>query len=210
MMIRAFCVLAVLLMFQMVAYADDTVYCPNNETETAKQCAEMKAYVQKAQALIAKWERNKANQTTYSLVPWVKKSSSAYKKWAKPTQENLNGVHLPVAGTYRGSNGIVYLYVPNQNLKDGLTARYGSKGKAASEYKKIRNRSQSIMKHRLPPKLAKYKRSLQKAQIFLAQCCGHRWTTDGPGTTAPSQQGGSSGGDGNSINLLDVIADPAN
>lgn len=205
--VRIACVFAMLLILSPVAYADDTVYCPNTEAETKKECAAKRAYVKKAKALIAKWEQNQKRRATHSLIPWVKKSPDKYKQWAKPANVTLNEVQMPVYGTYRGNNNIVYLFVEDRLLKDGLWARYGNKVKVAGEFQKIRNNSNKIMTHRLPAKLAKYKQSLQKAQIFLAQCCGERWTTDGPGTSTPSQQGGS--GNSNSINLLDVIADPA-
>jgi hypothetical protein len=201
-------ILVLLFLFAAPALADDTVYCPNSAAEQKKQCAEKKAFVKKAEALIAKWEANRKKQATHSLIPWVKKGAPDYRKWSKPTSVQINGVNLPVYGTYRASNSVVYLFVPDSDLKKGLWARYNNKVKVAGEYQKIRDKSRSIMKSRLPNKLAKYKQSLQKAQVFLSQCCGHRWTNDGPGSSPQPGSGGASG-NSNSIDLLDVIAPPA-
>ncbi|QGY40565.1 hypothetical protein GM415_10655 [Pseudodesulfovibrio cashew] len=176
-------------------YADDTIYCPNDPVQLKKQCAEKQAFIKKAQALVDKWERNYQHRGAYSLMRYGHASKAQYNKWTKPSSVTVKGVPMKVYGTYRSSNGDVYVYVADQKHKQVLN-QYGK----GNTFKSAKSNSNRIMSNNLQTKLNKYRHALSQAYAYRAQCCGARWTNDGPGSTPNRGNSGSSGG----IDLLGV------
>jgi hypothetical protein len=167
------------------ALADDTIYCPP-QAQRANACAEKKQFIKQASRILENWEKT-ADNPHVVLMPWLQMTKDQYQRWTKPSTLRIDDKEWPVFGTYRDSqNNAVYLAVHAGAYFLRATQFAMDQGKPADwpleEVARGRHNSDRLKQGRLRQKMASLYHERQQAQIFLAQCCGYRWTTEGPGT----------------------------
>ena len=192
---RLICGMTISIAVFFPAVADDTIFCPTGISQREMACEQKKAFIQQATDALSKWEGILGNSSIV-LMPWLPMDKAQYQAWTKPTTIFLEGKNWPVFGTYRDNDAnVAYLAVhkgayfsravqvsrdPGKTLDPQMEVVRGTANSDQLKSGKVRAEMENVRHER------------QQAYIFLAQCCGHRWTTEGPdgnGDSGPSGGG---------------------
>lgn len=177
-----------LLITSGLSYAQ-TIHCPQNPQQRQKMCNEKKRYVRYAEQRLAVWDRVLSHKQNYTLLPWRKMTHQQYRGLQKPRAIVVRGKQVPVFGVYRDSStNIVYLVVSRVVYYNALIEHFnGNISRAQGEYQNGVRNGNRLMASKLPARVQRARQDLQQARLFLAQCCGRRWTND-PAPQSPTRQ----------------------
>jgi hypothetical protein len=175
--------------FASSSWADDTIYCPEDETTLNDQCRRTNANIRRYKAQIARVERY-VNDPNFLFVSFDREPGEttwAYKARGEtaPYEETRRGTRIYPSGRYFDTSTEKYYWViARSEYRQYLTDELGpGSNLARTIYNEASRNTRFIKNNRFNGNngnLTRWRRNLQRMYLFRAQCCKGRWTNDPP------------------------------
>jgi hypothetical protein len=170
-----------LLCFVVPCLADDTIYCPANAREREKQCKLAKEENKQIDETIQNWEPmlNDGNMAMYQITRDRDESQAQYTHRVKSMKSfYYQGLDYPVRGKFT-RKGVTFIPLTYQESESVLSRAFSSRREVIEQMGHVRNNTQKV-RPLIRDKIARLEKDRQRNTLYLAQCCGYRWTTEGP------------------------------
>jgi hypothetical protein len=190
---KKFFILLLVLCFTVPCSADDTIYCPKDAKESEKKCKEAKEKNKLIDDTIKKWVPmvNNNNVMMYRLNKEQGESQNQYVNRVSSMRSfYYRGLNYPVRGRFT-RNGTVFIPLTYQEAESVLSRAFKSRQEVAQQMEHVKRNTQAV-KPMIKNKIAQLEKDRQRNWLFLAQCCGYRWTTEEP--TKPPESRPNTGG----------------
>jgi len=175
-------VLICLIILCLVApcFADDTIYCPKDAKERVKQCDLAKKKIPEINETIQNWNPmvNDGNMMMYRINTWKGESRQQYTTRVKSMKSfYYKGLNYPIRGKFTKDN-VTYIPLTRQESESVLRRAFQSQREVGQQMKFVQQKTNAL-KPMIRSKITRLERERQRHTLFLAQCCGYRWTTEG-------------------------------
>ncbi len=167
--------------FVVPCLADDTIYCPKNANECEKQCKLAKEKNKQIDETVQNWlpMLNDGNMMMYRITRAQGESPQHYANRVNSMKSfSYQGLNYPIRGKFT-KNGVTFIPLTYQESESILNRAFKSKRRVAEQMKYVQKNTQKA-KPMIRNKIVRLEKDRQRNTLFLAQCCGYRWTTEGP------------------------------
>jgi hypothetical protein len=176
--------LLLLVCFAVPCLADDTIYCPTDAKEREKKCQQAKEENKAIDETINRWEPmvNNSTMMMYMITRMKGESPNQYASRVSSMKAfYYRGLNYPVRGRFT-RNGTAFIPLTYQEAEGVLSRAFQSRQEVAQQMEHVRKNTQTL-KPMIKNKMAQLQKDRQRNWLFLAQCCGYRWTTEEPPKT---------------------------
>jgi len=167
--------------FTAPCFADDTIYCPRDAKEREKQCKLAKEKNKQIDETIKNWEPmlNNSNMMMYRITRAQGESPQQYANRVSSMKSfYYRGLNYPVRGKFT-KDGLTYIPLTYQESESILNRAFQSRRHVTEQMAYVTKNTQTL-KPMIRNKIARLERDRQRNTLLLAQCCGYRWTNEGP------------------------------
>ena len=169
------------LCFTAPCLADDTIYCPTDEKEREKQCKLAKEKNKQIDETIQNWVPmiNDSNMMMYRITQAQGESPQQYAHRISSMKSfYYQGLNYPLRGKFT-KDGVTFIPLTYQESESVLRQAFQSHRHVTEHMGYVKKNTQ-ILKPMIRNKIARLERDRQRNTLLLAQCCGYRWTNEGP------------------------------
>ena len=169
-----------LLCLAMPSLADDTVYCPTDQRERATKCEQAKDKNRQIDETVANWTPmlNDGNMMMYRITRAKNESPDQYANRVKSMKSfSYRGLNYPIRGKYT-TKGVTFIPLTRQESSSVLGRAFESRREVEKQMNYVRQNTQKL-KPMIRNKIDRLEHEKQQNMLYLAQCCGYRWTTEG-------------------------------
>lgn len=159
--------------------ADQTIYCPKNSQEAQKECKVAKEKIGAIQENLQRWTPmvDNPNMVMYKITRHQGESNAQYLNRAKSMKSfYYKGLNYPVRGMFT-KNGTVFIPLTRAEAESVLDRAFQSKREVKEQMKHVQLNTGKL-KPMIRNKINRLKQDEQHYHLFLAQCCGYRWTNE--------------------------------
>lgn len=159
--------------------ADQTIYCPKNSKEQEKECKIAKEKIGAIQENLQRWTPmvENPNMVMYRIFKWQGESNAHYLNRAKSMKYfYYKGLSYPVRGTFT-KNGAVFIPLTKSEAENVLSRAFQNKNQLKKQMNYVKSNTDKI-KPMIRNKMDRLKQDEQHYHLYLAQCCGYRWTNE--------------------------------
>ncbi|MFO7570241.1 MAG: hypothetical protein R6W75_10630 [Smithellaceae bacterium] len=175
---KIFLTCLMILCTALPCFADDTIYCPKNPQERARQCKLAKEKNAKINETINNWDPMliDSNMMMYRIVRWDGESPQQYANRVKSLKSfHYKGLDYPIRGKYT-TKGVTYIPLTRYESQSVLTRAFQSERQVRQQMNYVQKNTDTL-KPMIKNKITRLEKERQHHTLFLAQCCGYRWTT---------------------------------
>lgn len=177
---RYFLICLTLICFAITCFADDTIYCPKDAGEQEKQCRLAKEKIQEIKEILENWNPlvNDTNIILYKVNRFIGENNQQYAARMKTMISfHYQGRVYPVRGKFT-KDGVTFIPLTHREAENILLLAFKSKRHVSMEMNNVKQNT-NILKPMIRNKIVRLEKERQQHTLFLAQCCGYRWTNEG-------------------------------